>query len=344
MFEGQWEKRWNPLRQEWVIYAAHRNSRPWSFEGVPPKDAKPDYDPNCYLCPTNQRIHGDTNPNYKNVFIFNNDHPVVGESAPEINEDRHEGLYKRRSATGIAKVICYDPRHNVTLSDVSLQRVFDVFRAFQGEMKEFLKHPKIKSVFIFENKGEVVGVSNPHPHCQIYATDFVFTQIQLQLNEADRQRKLFGHNLFEEIIKAEQKDQIRVISENENAIAFIPFFARYAYEVIVFPKKKHQSLITMSEEELMDFSKCIQEVIRKYDLNFQMSFPYMMTLFQAPVDGNNYPEYHFHVLFLPPLRQPGLVKFLGGPESAGGNFMADTMPEVKAQELNKVDLSLFIEK
>jgi UDPglucose--hexose-1-phosphate uridylyltransferase len=338
MFEGKWEKRWNPLRQEWVIYAAHRNNRPWSFEGIQPKEDKPNYDPECYLCPNNSRVHGDKNPDYKGVFIFDNDHPVVGEEAPQINETTHGGLYRKRTAFGQAKVVCYDNRHNVTLSDVPPKRVFEVFKAFQNEMKEFEKHPKIKNVFIFENKGEVVGVSNPHPHCQIYATDFVFTQIQIQLNEIERQKKLFGINLFEEIIKAEQKDQIRVISENDGAIAFIPFFARYAYEVMVFPKNRHQSLITMNDKELKDLSACVQDVIKRFDLNFKMSFPYMMCLFQAPVDGVKYPEYHFHILFLPPLRQPGLVKFLGGPESGGGNFMADTMPEDKAAELRNIKL------
>ncbi len=333
MNEGKWERRWNPLRQEWVIYAAHRNTRPWSFDGVQPKDNRPNYDQNCYLCPTNSRIHGDINPEYDGVFIFENDHPVVGENAPEINEDTHNRLYQKRSAFGNSKVVCYDNRHNVTLSDVSLQRVFEVFKAFQGEMEAFEQHPRINNVFIFENKGEVVGVSNPHPHCQIYATDFVFTQILIQLNEAQKHRKSFNENLFEDIIKAEQKDQIRVVSENKGAIAFIPFFARYAYETMIFPKNRHQTLITMSDEELMDFVACLQDVIKRFDANFKMSFPYMMCLFQAPLDKKHYPEYHFHVLFLPPLRQPGLVKFLGGPESGGGNFMADTMPEDKAREL-----------
>ncbi len=139
------------------------------------------------------------------------------------------------------------------------------------------------------------------------------------------------------IIENEQNDGIRVIAENKGAIAFIPFFARYAYEVMVFPKKRHATLATMTEEELFDLSEVFQEVTRRFDVNFQMSFPYVMSILQAPVDNKDYPEYHLHLFIQPPLRQPGLVKFLAGPEIGAGNFMADTMPEEKAKELRSVD-------
>ena len=343
---NNWEKRWHPLRQEWIVYAAHRNSRPWSGASVKTTDEAPSYDPNCYLCPGNTRIHNDKNPDYQDVFIFDNDHPVVGAESPEIESQRksaHDGLYITEKAEGIAKVICYDPRHNVTLSDVNVSQVAAVFRAWRGEMEKFQLNPKIKSALIFENKGQVVGVSNPHPHCQIYATDFEFQFVKIEMQAADEYKKKTGKNLFDDIIKAEQKDGIRIISENEYAIAFIPFFARFAYEVLIFPKKKHATLITMSDEEILGMAQVYQEVARRYDLNYNMSFPYVLVFFQAPVDGKEYPEFHMHIHILPPLRQPGLIKFLAGPELGAGNFMADTMPEDKAAELRKVDLSLFEE-
>jgi UDPglucose--hexose-1-phosphate uridylyltransferase len=338
---GQWEKRWHPLRREWVVYAAHRNSRPWSFDKKESIKTSPAYDPGCYLCPGNKRVSGIKNPDQYDVFIFDNDHPVVGLNSPLIPAEQlelHTGLYKKRQAEGIARVVCYDPRHNVTLNDVSVEQVAKVFTALRNEMIFFQKHDKIKSVLIFENKGEIVGVSNPHPHCQIYATDFTFNVVNKELKAAEEYRKEKSSNLFADIIAAEQTDDIRIIAENENAIAFIPFFARFAYETYIFPKRKHATLVSLSDEELYDLAKVFQTVAKKYDANFQTSFPYILAFAQAPVDGNDYPDYHMHLIICPPLRQPGIMKFLAGPETGADTFMADTMPEDKAAELRKIQL------
>ena len=340
-YKGQWEKRWHPLRREWVVYAAHRNYRPWNFDIKENKPVFPEYDPECYLCPGNTRVSGLVNPDYKDVFIFDNDHPVVGLHSPLIDESLallHNGLYKRSKAEGIARVLCYDPRHNVTLSDVSREQAAKVFQALRSEMIFFLKHDKIKSVLIFENKGEIVGVSNPHPHCQIYSTDFVFNVVQKELLAAEQYRKEKKQNIFQNIIEAEQKDEIRIIAENKNAIAFIPFFARFAYETYVFPKNRHATLATMNDEELFGLAEVFQAVTKKFDANFKSSFPYVMAFAQAPVDAGNYEDYHMHLIICPPLRQPGLPKFLAGPETGADTFMADTMPEEKAAELRKIIL------
>jgi UDPglucose--hexose-1-phosphate uridylyltransferase len=341
MFEGKWEKRWHPLRQEWVIYAAHRNSRPWSTGKAEIAEKQiPGYDPGCYLCPGNQRIHGEANPAYSHVFIFDNDHPVVGLHAPEIPASeavKSNGLYRKEKASGIARVVCYDPRHNITLAEMEVAQVAAVFTAWRSQMQEFMDNPAIKYALLFENKGELCGVSNPHPHCQIYATDFVFKHTEQHLHASNEFYKDTGKNLFNEIIENEINDEVRIIAENDGAVAFIPFFARYAYEMMIFPKKRHATFITMSDAELYDLAAVFREVIRRYNLNFQMSFPYVMSVQQAPVDGNQYPLYHLHLSILPPLRQPGLVKYLAGPEIGGGNFMADTMPEEKAAELRKVN-------
>ncbi len=340
-FEGKWEKRWHPLREEWVVYSAHRNSRPWQGAGlVKPKESHP-YDPSCYLCPGNARIHGSSNPDYKDVFIFENDHPVVSIQAPHVKTSDAEDLYKKEMALGIAKVVCYDPRHNVTLSQMKLDQVVKVFAAFQHEMAEFENNPAIKSVLIFENKGEAVGVSNPHPHCQIYATDFSFKLVEQQIRIAIDYQKNCHKNIFDEIINHERKDGVRVIAENENAIAFIPFFARYAYEVMIFPKGNHQTLNTLSAMELLDLTAVFHQVVRRMDMNFQMDFPYVMSIMQSPVDGKSYSDFRMHLWLQPPYRQPGLIKYLAGPEIGAGNFMADTMPEDKAAELLKVNLNEY---
>jgi UDPglucose--hexose-1-phosphate uridylyltransferase len=336
-YEGKWEKRWHPLRREWVVYAAHRNNRPWDFELKESVHSAPEFDPKCYLCPGNTRVSGRKNPQYPDVFIFENDHPVVGLHSPGIEEHYlHDHLYRRERALGIAKVVCYDPRHNVTLTDLDTEAIAKVFMSLRDEMIFFQQHPDIRSVLIFENKGEIVGVSNPHPHCQIYATDFVFNVVQKELSAMQLYREETGRNIFEDIIAAEQKDEIRVIAENDHAIAFIPFFARFAYETYIFPKKAHQTLITMTDEELVGLADVYRTVTRKFDANFKSVFPYILAFDQAPVDGRDYEGYHMHINICPPLRQPGLPKFLAGPETGADTFMADTIPEEKAAELRAI--------
>ncbi len=338
---GKWEKRWHPLRREWIVYAAHRNNRPWNFDKKEQAITSPSYDPSCYLCPGNQRVGGIQNPDYKDVFVFNNDHPVVGLDAPFIpaaDQQLHNGLYRRQPAQGIAKVVCYDPRHNITLNDLPVEKVVNVFKTLQEEMIFFAKHPSIKSVLIFENKGEIVGVSNPHPHCQIYATDIIFHVVEKEILDMNAYRKDNAGNIFSAIIDAERKDDIRIIAENDTAIAFIPFFARFAYETYIFPKRKHATLITMTDEELYGLAQVFQTVTRKYDKNFQTSFPYILAFAQAPVDGIEYKDYHLHLIICPPLRQPGIMKYLAGPETGADTFMADTMPEEKAAELRAIKL------
>ncbi len=331
---GRWEKRWHPLRQEWVVYAAHRNSRPWTT-GTTDQDTNlaPAYDPSCYLCPTNLRIHGDHNPDYKGVYIFDNDHPVVGLNAPDTEVFVHD-FYQKGPATGIARVVCYDPRHNVTLSDVSPEVVNNVLSALQTETIRLSKIHPIKSVFVFENKGKECGVSNPHPHCQIYATDFVFRTVQTHLDAAKTYRLQSGKSIFGQILQSEIADQVRIIAENDQAVAFIPFFARYAYEVMIMPKNHHPTIMTLSSEEIKGLAEVYWQTIRKLDLNAGHTFPYVMSLMQSPTDQPDL-DYWMYLHILPPYRAPGLLKYLGGPESNGGTFMADTMPEEKALELNR---------
>jgi UDPglucose--hexose-1-phosphate uridylyltransferase len=227
---------------------------------------------------------------------------------------------------------------------MKLSKVAKVIEAFQQEMVQFEKDPEIRFALIFENKGEAVGVSNPHPHCQIYATDFTFKLIEQQIHISHRYHQQHRRNVFDDIITNEREDGVRIIAENENAIAFIPFFARYAFEVMIFPKKQHATLITLSSEELVDLASVFQQVVRKMDLHFKMSFPYVMSVMQSPVDGGDYQDFRMHLWLQPPFRQPGLIKYLAGPEIGGGNFMADTIPEEKAEELNRIDLRLYADE
>jgi UDPglucose--hexose-1-phosphate uridylyltransferase len=328
-----WEERWHPLREEWVIVAAHRQDRPWSGSRVKhAAEELPAYVPDCYLCPGNLRVSEHVNPQYTQTFVFNNDYPSVSLNAPAALAPA-TGIYRNRPARGIARVVCYSPKHNLTLGELSGEEIQNLLHVWQAQYEELGSRPEIEHVLIFENKGEVVGVSNPHPHCQIYATNFVFKTIETEARAGQRHLAETGRVLFQDILKAEQMDGSRIIAENESAITFLPYFARYAYEVFVAPKVTHPSLTTLSNSELRDFADVLKQVLVKFDNLWQMPFPYVMSLHQAPTDGGDYSGFHFHIEFHPPLRKPNLVKFLAGPEVGGGNFLSDTSVHEKAAEL-----------
>ena len=328
-----WEERWHPLREEWVIIAAHRQNRPWSGETIEhEQEPLPQYVEDCYLCPGNLRVSGARNDQYRGTFVFDNDHPSVGFDAPDVVQPT-SSVYRNRPARGIARVVCYSPDHSCALAELQQDEVENLLGVWQQQYRELGSLDEIKHVLIFENKGEAVGVSNPHPHCQIYATNFVFKTIETEARAGQRYMKETGRVLFQDLIKAEIEDGRRIICENKSAIAFLPYFARYAYEVFVAPKATHPSIATLSSDELSDFAALLKQVLVKFDNLWHMPFPYVMPLHQAPTDGGDYSSFHFHIEFHPPLRRPNLLKYLAGPEIGGGNFLSDTAPEEKAAEL-----------
>ncbi len=332
---NKWEERWHPLREEWVIIAAHRQDRPWQGEVVRDQPDPPEYDKDCYLCPGNVRVSGVRNENYSSVFVFNNDHPCVGPQAPLDVEPAPPG-YRNQTAHGFSRVVCYCPKHNLSLGELTVPEIQDLFTAWREQYLELGERAEINHVLIFENRGEVVGVSNPHPHCQIYATNFVFKTIE---NEARISRKHFeetGRVLFQDILKAERGDGRRIIYENGSAVAFLPYFARYAYECYVAPKETHFSLAGLNKEEWRDLAEALKTLLIRYDNLWRMPFPYVMTLHNAPTDGAAHRAFHFHIEFHPPLRKPNLLKYLAGPEIGGGSFLSDTSPEQKAEELRNL--------
>lgn len=331
-----WEQRWHPLREEWVIIAVHRQHRPWSGEKVRPgQPLLPAYVEDCYLCPGNSRVDGQRNPRYRQTLVFDNDLPCVSPEAPAALSPGAP-VYRSGHARGIARVVCYTPRHDMTLAELDQPALENLLRVWQEQHAELGAHPDIAHVLIFENKGDVVGVSNPHPHCQIYATNFVFKTIEVEARVSERHLAETGRILFQDVLEAEQRDGRRVLAENDSAIAFVPYFARYAYETYVAPKHTHPDIASLSSAELRDLAAVLKEVLVRFDNLWQMSFPYVMALHQAPTDGRSYPGFHFHIEFHPPLRTPTLLKYLAGPEIGGGNFLSDTSPEEKAAELRAV--------
>lgn len=313
--------------------AAHRQNRPWIGETVAKaREALPAYLADCYLCPGNLRVGGRRNEAYARTFVFDNDHPCVGLEAPEVATP-DTGFYRGRPARGLSRVVCYSPRHDLTLAELPLPEVADLVEVWQHQYRDLGARPGIEHVLTFENKGEVVGVSNPHPHCQIYATNFVFKTIETEAKASARHLAATGRVLFQDVLEAERQDGRRVLFENQTAIAFLPWFARYAYEVYVAPKATRQSAADLAPSEVADFAEALSHVLVKFDNLWRMPFPYVMPLHQAPTDGGDYRGFHFHIELHPPLRKPDLLKYLAGPEIGGGNFLSDTSPEERAAEL-----------
>lgn len=328
-----WEERWHPLRSEWIIVAAHRQSRPWIGQTVDtPEHRPPAYVDDCYLCPGNARVSGATNPPYDSVFVFDNDHPCVGPDAP-FDLEPPPPPYRARRADGVARVICYHPRHDLTVAEMSVQQIANVVDAWRREMRDLAARPEVNQVLIFENKGEVTGVSNPHPHGQIYATNFTWKTFDTELDSQVRYARENDRHLFEDIIAAEQRDGRRVLFEDDHVIAFVPYFARYAYEVYVAPRRRVPHVSKLTDEESESLAAALKRVTVCFDNLWRHPFPYVMPLHQAPTDGGDYRDFHFFVGFQPPLRRPNTLKYLAGPEIGGGNFLSDTSPEEKAAEL-----------
>ena len=336
-----WEERWHPLRREWVVISSHRDRRPWQGEtvgdGTPPGVA---YDAGCYLCPGNARVSGQRNPAYTGVFAFDNDHPCVGPSAPEPSL-LPPGVYRNRRAEGLSRVVCYSPRHDLSLAELSHAEIVNLLVALREEFRELGSRPEVRHVLMFENKGEVVGVSNPHPHCQVYATNFVFRTIELEAEASASHLAEHGRVLFGDIIAAEEGDGRRVLASNGQAIAFVPYFARYAYETFIAPRATHANITGLSASEISDLARVLGETLVRMDNLWRMPFPYVMALHQAPLDGADHRGFHFHIEIHTPLRKPGLLKYLAGPEIGGGNFLNDTAPEDKAAELRATPMTHY---
>jgi UDPglucose--hexose-1-phosphate uridylyltransferase len=338
-----WEQRWHPLRREWVIVAAHRQNRPWSGKTQETAgEAVPEFDPECYLCPGNSRVSGIVNDDYDDVFVFDNDHPCVGPTAPT-DLDFVSSPYGNMPATGLARVVCYHPRHDLSLSRLGRDGIITLLECWIGQYEELGGRPEVNHVLVFENRGEVVGVSNPHPHCQIYATNFVFTTIENEVRFAHEHFEKVGRSLLGDMIETELTDDRRIVARRDTAVGFVPYCARWAYETYVAPIRPVERLAELSSNELEDFAEVLEEMLIRYDNLWQMPFPYVMVLHHAPTDGREHPGFHFHIEFHPPLRKPDLLKHLAGPEIGGGSFLSDTWPEDKAAELRAVPTKHYLD-
>jgi len=328
-----WEQRWHPLREEWVLYTAHRGGRPWIGDTHKAADeCPPSYDPACALCPGNLRLEGRRNPDYPGVYCFTNDLPCFGGGESSASD----AFYQTKRATGTAEVVCYSPDHGKTFVDLRDEECAAVVALWADRYRALGARADVDHVLIFENKGALVGTSNPHPHCQIYAGNMIYGHTTREVASSRRYFAQTGGGFIGQEILRRELAGPRVIGENVHFVACVPWFARYAYEVFILPRRQVASLAELSGEEQAALGLMIREVTTRYDNLWEMPMPYVMAIHQAPTDGGDYVAYPFHLEFHPPLRKPDTLKYLAGPEVGGGSMTNESDPDEKAAELRAV--------
>lgn len=323
------ELRWNPISREWVVTATHRQDRTF----LPPADY-------CPICPTRPGGFPTEVPAADYEFVvFENKFPsfkmTPGEPAVESS-----ALFPVRPSQGVCEVVLYSPVHNTTLAERSVTEIERLTRVWTDRYVELGKRPEIDYVFIFENKGEAIGVTLPHPHGQIYAFGYLPPNVERELESQALHHEATGRCLHCDVLAEEQADGRRVVAENDHFVALVPFYARYPYEVHLYARAHRPSLAEFDATERLAFAQLLKTVMMKYDRLFDFSLPYMMVMHQAPTDGRDHPGSHFHVEFYPPHRTANKLKYLAGCESGAGTYINDTLPEEKAAELRAIAVSL----
>ena len=326
-------RRWNPLLREWVLVSPHRNQRPWQgqVEHSAPKKS-PQYDPNCYLCPGNPRAGGHKNPNYTSTFVFDNDYAALSPDIVPGELDR-SGLIVARTERGICRVICFSPRHDLTISNMELSDVERVVEVWSEQYKGLGAVDWVHHVQIFENRGEMMGASNPHPHCQVWANE---TVPNYPLAEQTSFLEFSGSRsgcLLCEYLKLEQAEKSRVVCSNDFFTVVVPFWAVWPFEVLVLANAHCTGMDQFSRDAQRGLADTLKRITSRYDNVFGVSFPYSMGFHQRPTDGQEHPEWHLHAHFYPPLlRSATIRKFMVGYEMLAGP-QRDITPESAAERL-----------
>ncbi len=328
-------KRFNILTGEWVLVSPHRAKRPWQGQNEAVNNqVRPAHDPNCYLCAGNTRINGEKNPDYKDVYIFTNDFAALQTKSETFNIN--DGLLVAQSEKGICKVICFSPDHSKSLADMPAKDIEKVVKAWQNEYQELGNNDLINYVQIFENKGAVMGCSNPHPHGQIWSQSTLPNEVY---KKDVQQRNYFNKHkksILETYLKQELDKKERLVFENNAFAVLVPFWAIWPFETMIIPKKHQNSILKMQGDDTYLFAEAIAVITKAYDKLFNTSFPYSSGIHQAPTNNESNNHWHWHMSFYPPLLRSATVKkFMVGYEMFG-TPQRDITAEIAAKKLREL--------
>lgn len=322
------ELRWNPMIRDWVMIASHRQNRPQMPVGW------------CPFCPgSSEKI-----PKEYDVFAYDNDFPALSQNPP-IPDDvaGEQSLYSTRPAYGKCEVILFSPEHEVSFCNLSLPHVEKVVNLWVERFNALSADEKIKYIFIFENRGDVVGVTMPHPHGQIYGYSVVPKKIELELESAKEHKEQTGNCLFCDMNRSESDFAQRIVYENESFICYIPFFCEYPYGIYITAKAHVQTIAELNGKQKSDLALAMKNITGAYDSLFDYKFPYMMCMHNAPVNSGDTSHYHFHIEFFPPMRSADKQKFNASSETGVWAHCNPTAPEEKAEEMRQA-LGRFLNK
>ena len=327
-------RRKNILTNEWVLVSPHRLNRPWQGQSEETtKDTRPEYDENCYLCPTNTRANGETNPDFEETFIFENDFSALLKEKIATDLEINDNLFEVSGATGVAKVVCFSAKHNLTMASMQEKDITKVVDLWSDEVSNLSK--KYQWVQVFENKGSIMGCSNPHPHGQIWACDFLPTEAQ---KEQLSQKKYFeknNSNMLLDYVNREVDEKERIVYQNDNWMVVVPFWATWPYETLLLPKFKCSHLNFLTAEQKVSLTNALKSLLVKYDKLFDTSFPYSMG-WHGSIGSKESDHWQLHAHFYPPLLRSATVKkFMVGFEMLGES-QRDITPELVAQVLREL--------
>jgi UDPglucose--hexose-1-phosphate uridylyltransferase len=329
-------RRFNPLTGEWVLVSPHRTQRPWQgqVENVPAA-TQPEYDPSCYLCPGNARAGGARNPAYTGTFAFENDFAALRPDTP-LGELDQGGLIVARSEPGICRVVCFSPRHNLTIAKMDTPSIRQVVDTWCGQYEELGRMPLINYVQIFENRGEMMGCSNPHPHCQIWADQTLPNEPAKEQAALSNYRSTRRTCLLCDYLEMEQASAERLVAGNDSFIALVPFWAVWPFETLILSRRHFTAIDELGAQERDGLADIMKRLTACYDKLFQVSFPYTMGFHQRPTDGQPHTEWHLHAHYYPPLLRSATVrKFMVGYEMLA-TPQRDITPESAAARLREL--------
>jgi len=341
---SQPHRRFNPLRKEWVLVSPQRVERPWQGQvEASPAEELPRYDPDCYLCPGNVRAGGARNPVYQGTFVFDNDFAALRSDFTD-GKFEHSELLRAESEAGKCRVVCFSPRHDLTLARMSATEIRAVVDTWCEEFEQLGSQPRVRAVQIFENRGAMMGCSNPHPHGQIWANETVPDELAREIASQKEYYQRQNSFLLEDYLRLELEQNERIVCANQHFVALVPFWAVWPFETLLISRRRVTSLPELRGEERAGLADILRRLTVRYDNLFRTSFPYTMGFHQRPTDEGAYPEFHLHAHFYPPLLRSATVrKFMVGYEMLAMP-QRDITPETASAQLRKLSETHYLEQ